>query len=372
MRLKQWPIVAVYHRTLSDEPWIPPGVNLMAVQKIWPTTRGQGTIVAVLDTGIDYRHPDLAGNVIGGRSFIPGEPDYLDLNGHGTHVAGIIAAHGKILGMAPETKLLAVKVLNRNGFGSFMSINQGLAWVRNWQGENGERVNVVNMSLGSPIPNSAMHQEIIKVVNSGITVVCAAGNTGDGSPDTPEIDYPAYYPETISVGAIDLQTGIANFSNSNDRIDVVAPGVNTYSTYPDNRYVELSGTSMASPHMAGAVALIISRYQMRFHKNPTPDYIRDYLHMQAVDLGELGFDTLYGYGLFTFNMDGGKAIKLFIGKTSYEINNQQGQLMMAPFLLYGEPVASIREICRLLSTGSEYYPGNDDQEHPHGQVNIWC
>jgi len=261
--------VAVYDRTLSDEPWIPPGISLMAAEKVWPSTRGQGTVVAVLDTGIDYRHPDLAGNVIGGRSFIPGEPDYLDLNGHGTHVAGIIAANGKILGMAPEAKLLAVKVLNQNGFGTIMSINQGLAWVRNWVGENGQRVNVVNMSLGSALPNSAMHQEIIKLVESGITVVCAAGNAGDGNPDTPEIDYPAYYPETIAVGAINLQTGIANFSNSNDRIDVVAPGVNTYSTYPDNRYVELSGTSMACPHIAGAVALIISRYQKRFLNNPT-------------------------------------------------------------------------------------------------------
>jgi len=371
MRLKTSPIVAIYDRTLSDQPWIPPGISLMAAEKIWPTTRGQGTIVAVLDTGIDYRHPDLAGNVIGGRSFVPGEPDYLDLNGHGTHVAGIIAANGKILGMAPETKLLAVKVLNQNGFGSFMNINQGLAWVRNWEGENGERVNVVNMSLGSSLPNPAMHQEIIKTVNNGITVVCAAGNAGDGNPDTPEIDYPAYYPETIAVGAINLQTGIANFSNSNDRIDVVAPGVNTYSTYPDNRYVELSGTSMASPHIAGAVALIISRYKMRFQENPTPAYIRDYLQMQAIDLGELGFDTLYGYGLFTFNMDGGKAIKLFIGNTTYLINNGQGELTMAPFLKNGEPVASIRDICGLLSTGSTYIPPSTDPDNPEGRVEIW-
>lgn len=321
MREKASSIVAIYNRTLSDQPWIPPGVELMAAENIWPTTRGQGTIVAVLDTGIDYRHPDLAGNVIGGRSFIPDEPDYLDLNGHGTHVAGIIAANGKILGMAPYSKLLAVKVLNQNGFGSFISIKQGLAWVRNWVGENGERVNAVNMSLGSSVPNNAMHQEIINLVNSGITVICAAGNSGDGNPDTPEKDYPAYYPETIAVGAIDLQTGIANFSNSNDRIDVVAPGVSTYSTYLDNTYVELSGTSMASPHIAGAVALIISCYQKRFNENPTPEYIRDYLHTHAVDLGELGFDTLYGYGLFTFNTDGGKTIRVFLSRNGFGINS---------------------------------------------------
>lgn len=371
MRVKNPPIIAIYDRTLSDQPWIPPGISLMAVEKIWPTTRGKGTVVAVVDTGIDYRHPDLAANVIGGRSFVPGEPDYLDLNGHGTHVAGIIAANGKILGMAPEAKLLAVKVLNENGFGSFSSINQGLAWARKWVGDHGERVDVINMSLGAPIPNQSMHQEIIKAVNAGITVVCAAGNSGDGNPDTTEIDYPAYYTETIAVGAIDLQSGIANFSDSNDRIDVVAPGVNTYSTYPDNRYVELSGTSMASPHLAGAVALIIARYRIKFKEDPTPGYIKDYLHMQAIDLGELGYDTLYGYGLFTFNMDGGKAIKLFVGQNRYQINNDYGELKMAPFLKDGEPVASIREICDLLSTGNEYIPPDGSEKNPDGQMDIW-
>lgn len=371
MRMITSPVIAVFDRTLSNEPWTPPGVALMAVEKIWPTTRGKGMVVAVLDTGIDYQHPDLAANVIGGRSFVPGESDYMDLNGHGTHVAGIIAANGKILGMAPDAKLLAVKVLNQNGSGSFSSINQGLAWARNWVGKNGERVNVINMSLGAPIPNTAMHQEIIKTVDAGITVVCAAGNSGDADADTPEIDYPAYYSETISVGAIDLQTGIANFSNSNDQIDIVAPGVDTYSTYPDNRYVELSGTSMAAPHISGAVALIISRYYMRFKELPTPEYIRDYMTMQAVDLGELGFDTLYGYGLFTFNIDGGKAIKLFIGERRYQINADERELAMAPFLKDGEPVASIKEICDLLSTASQYVPPDGSEENPEGQIDIW-
>lgn len=343
----------------------------MAAQKMWPTTRGQGTVVAVVDTGIDDQHPDLQKNVIGGRGFVPGEPGYQDLNGHGTHVAGVIAANGKILGMAPDAKLLAVKVLNKNGFGSFMSINQGLAWARKWVGANGERVNVINMSLGAPVPNYSMHQEIIQAVDAGITVVCAAGNTGDGEANTPEIDYPAYYPETLAVGAIDLQTGIADFSNSNDRIDVVAPGVDTYSTYPDNRYVELSGTSMAAPHISGAVALIMSRYRMRFNQFPSPSYVKDYLIMQAVDLGEMGFDNLYGYGLFTFNLNGGKAIRLTIGQNIYQINNGEGKLHLAPFLKDGEAAASIQEICDLLTTASNFIPPDGSRHNPEGKVDIW-
>lgn len=371
MRLRKSPILGIYNKAFSFEPYIPPGISLMAAQKMWPTTQGKGMVVAVVDTGIDYLHPDLKNNLVGGKSFVPAEKDYMDLNGHGTHVAGIIAANGKILGMAPEAGLLAVKVLNRDGVGTNSSIIQGLAWARRWEGDKGQRVNVINLSLGGPFPNKALHNEIIKAVNAGITVVCAAGNAGDANPDTSEISYPAYYLETLAVGAINLQTGIADFSNSNDRIDVVAPGVDTYSTYPDNSYVKLSGTSMAAPHLSGAVALITSRYLMKFNQLPTPDYIRSYLHMQAVDLGDLGFDNLYGYGLFTFNTDGGKAIKLIIDQRKYYLNNKEQQLKKAPFVHEGEPVASIREICDLLSTGSMFIPPDGSEDNPTGQVEIW-
>lgn len=371
MRIVKPLIKGIYEHTLSDEPWAPPGVSLIGAQRIWPETKGINTVVAVVDTGIDYTHHDLKNNVIGGESFVLGEPDFMDHNGHGTHVAGTIAANGAILGVAPETKLLGIKVLNQFGVGSISSIVQGLSWARKWRGENGEKVNVINMSLGSSLPNSSIRNEIKKAVQEGITVVCAAGNEGDGKPDTVEISYPAYYEETIAVGAIDLETGIANFSNSNDRIDVVAPGVDTYSTYPGGRYVELSGTSMASPHIAGAVALIYSRYLLKFSSYPTPDYVRDLLHYQAIDLGMVGFDNLYGYGLFTFTTDGGKAIKLLVGDKKYFVNNESSYLDLAPFINGNEIVAAISEICKLLNTPITIIPPDGSPDNQLGQIMIW-
>lgn len=116
-------IIEVYDSFFQQQVgWPPPGVSLIAANKMWPCTRGEGSIVAIVDTGIDYEHPDLKNNVLGGISFVPGEPDYLDLNGHGTHVAGIIAANGALLGVAPEAKMLAVKVLSKDGFGSYSDI----------------------------------------------------------------------------------------------------------------------------------------------------------------------------------------------------------------------------------------------------------
>jgi len=361
-------IIEIYTDTLSKEPWwSPPGVSLMAARRMWPTTSGEGVVVAVIDTGVDYNHDDLAANIIGGRSFVPDENDYMDYNGHGTHVAGTIAAKGKILGVAPNAKILVIKVLNKDGQGSYSSIAQGIAWARQWRGDNGEQVNIINMSLGGPLPNQSLHRELIKTAESGIAVVCAAGNSGDGKDDTSEISYPAYYPECLAVGAVDLNTRVANFSNSNNRIDIVAPGVDTYSTYPGNRYVKLSGTSMAAPHVTGALALIYSRFFMRFNKYPTIEFIREHLHYQAIDLGKLGFDNLYGYGLFSFNIDGGKSIKLFMDNREYHVNGRSYYLNQEPFWQGNSAYISVSELCNLLGCDCTLLAKREKPE----QIEIW-
>lgn len=356
---------------LDRQQWTPPGVSLIAARKIWPSTRGEDAVVAVLDTGIDYEHPDLKDRVIGGASFVPGSSNWMDDNGHGTHVAGIIAANGKLQGVAPESHLLTVKVLDKNGVGSYMNISRGLAWARQWRGAHGEKVNVVNLSLGSPTPRSSMHDEIKKAVKAGITVVCAAGNSGDGNADTPEISYPAYYEESMGVGAVDLQTGIANFSNSNDHIDIVAPGVETYSTYPGGRYVKLSGTSMAAPHISGAVALIYSRWRGRFGRYPDPGFVKELLHYQAVDLGKVGFDSLYGFGLFSFNLDGARFIKLFMNRAEYCDNGRKRMMATAPFLQQQVPCGGLKEICELLGTDCTWIPPDGSENNRDGIINIW-
>lgn len=371
MKMFEHNVLGVYNRTLSSKPWSPPGVSLIAARRIWPSTRGENTVVAILDTGIDYRHPDLKYNIIGGISFVPEEKDHLDLNGHGTHVAGTIGANGRLLGVGPQCKLLAVKVLDRHGAGSYQGIIKGLEYVRRWKGPAGEKVNVINMSLGGPQDNENLHREVKKVMEAGITIVAAAGNEGDGRADTPEISYPAYYKEVVAVGAINLQSGIANFSNSNDRIAIVAPGVETYSTFPGGKYVKLSGTSMAAPHISGAVALIYSRWQKRFKAYPSPREVKMLLHYAGIDLGETGFDNLYGYGLFSFNPDGAREIRLFNDSKQYLLNGLSKELSAPVIQNNSISFGPLQEIADLLGTDANLLMEADELGDSKGGVEMY-
>lgn len=357
-------MLGVFRSLAQTQAWTPPGVSLLAARRMWTSTRGEDSVVAVVDTGVDYTHPDLKGNIIGGASFVATEKDYMDQNGHGTHVAGTIAANHQILGVAPATKILAVKVLNKDGSGSYRGITSGLKYARQWRGPQGQKVNVINMSLGGPEPEAEMYQEILQLINSGITVVCAAGNEGDGREETHEISYPAYYPETVAVGAVDLQTRIANFSNANEHIDIVAPGVETYSTYLGGRYVKLTGTSMAAPHISGAAALIYSRYKKRFGVYPSSGAVSLLLQYLSIDLGDVGFDDMYGYGMFTFNPDGGKAIQVLSGNKEYLINGQQFQWKNPPVIDAEEMRGSYSELSELLGCDSNFTP---DAGSPNNQ-----
>jgi major intracellular serine protease len=371
MRIPKTNTLAVYEKTLSTSPWSPPGVSLIAARRIWPDTTGENVVVAVLDTGIDYEHPDLAHKVVDGISLVPGEKTYMDGHGHGTHVAGIIAAQGSLLGVAPGAKLLAVRVLDNHGQGSYGNIARGIEWAIKWRGSQGERVNIINMSLGGPIPNSSLHKRILEAINEGITVVCAAGNEGDGTSSEREISYPAYYSETIAVGAVDLQTRIANFSNSNDRIDVVAPGVDTYSTYPGKRYVKLSGTSMATPHIAGSAALIYSRYFKRYNKFPSPEMVSTLLQFLSIDLGDAGFDELYGYGLFSFNPGGGKAIVIKTGDKECQINGKKLSLPVVPTVHDGQMCGSMNVLADILQSDALFIPSGFENNEKD-ELRIWC
>ncbi len=371
MRIYKPEVMGIYNRTLSVQPWSPPGVSMTAARRIWPSTRGENTVVAVLDTGVDYNHPDLKTNIIGGISFVSGEKDFIDLNGHGTHVTGIIAANSRILGVAPQSKILAIKVMAKNGAGTFQGIIQGLEYARRWRGKQGEVVNVINMSLGGPINNILLHREIKNAMQAGITVVCAAGNEGDGRSDTREISYPAYYAETIAVGAVDLQTGIANFSNSNDHIDIVAPGVDTYSTYPGGKYVKLSGTSMATPHISGAVALIYARCKKRFGSYPDVKTIKMLLQYGSIDLGEAGFDQLYGYGMFSFNPDGARNIRFYANSNQYFLNGKAGNMNHSIIINEGEIYGSLAEISNMLGADSNPLIGEISPRDSREGMEIW-
>jgi major intracellular serine protease len=272
---------------------IPKGVTMIKAPEFWKASnKGEEVVVAILDTGCQVDHPDLKGRIVGGRNFSTddgGDPNkFSDGAGHGTHVAGTIAAienEAGVVGVAPQVKLLIVKVLNNQGSGSYEDIIKGIDYATQWKGQKGERVRVISMSLGGPMDVPELHNAIKRAVAQEIVVVCAAGNEGDGNADTKETAYPGAYPEVIQVGAVDFKGKFSKFTNTNDQVDLVAPGEKIVSTYPGNKYASLSGTSMATPHVSGAVALIINQAEKAFRRKLTESEIYAQLCKHTVSLG---------------------------------------------------------------------------------------
>lgn len=249
---------------------IPYGVSMINAPNLWNLGyTGKGVTIAIIDTGCDTTHPNLAGRIIGGRNFTADDNSnpniYKDYQGHGTHVAGTIAASKSntgLVGVAPEANLLILKSLDKSGSGkiewTINAINYAIS----------QKVDIISMSLGISQDIPQLKQAIIRATSSNIIVVCAAGNEGDNAnPQTDELSYPAGYNEVISVGAIDKNKSAARFTNSNKEVDVVAPGVDITSTYPGGKYATLSGTSMATPHVSGAIALLIQWSKNEFKRN---------------------------------------------------------------------------------------------------------
>ncbi|WP_349769344.1 S8 family peptidase [Bacillus sp. NTK071] len=272
---------------------LPDGVEMIQAPAIWDAAqKGKDRVIAIVDTGCQIDHPDLQSRIIDGRNFTEdfgGAKDrFDDNNGHGTHVAGTIAAVGGekgVKGVAPNSKLLIVKVLNGAGSGSYQSIIEGIRYATDWKGPNGERVNVISMSLGGPSDLPELHEAIKDAVNQNISVVCAAGNEGDAREDTPEFAYPGAYNEVIEVGAASFQRTLAPFSNTNNEIDLIAPGVNILSTYPGGEYAVLSGTSMATPHVSGALALIMNVSESEFKRSLSEAEIYAQLIRRTIPMG---------------------------------------------------------------------------------------
>ncbi|MEM1768626.1 MAG: S8 family peptidase [Desulfurococcaceae archaeon] len=260
--------------------------------------------VAVVDTGIYYSHTDLQGAVVycivslnNGAIFYKGTNlrNCNDPNGHGTHVAGIIAARLNgvgVAGVAPKVRLYAVRVLSASGSGYISDIARGI--VESTKGPDGvagtsDDADVISMSLGGP-HSDTLYNAVKYAYSYGVVLVAAAGNEGADSPS-----YPAAYPEVIAVGAIDINYNVPSWSNRNP--DLVAPGVNILSTYKNNLYAYMSGTSMACPHVSGVVALMQAIRQAFGLRKLTPDEVKYILVNTAIDLGSSGYDPLYGYGL---------------------------------------------------------------------------
>jgi thermitase len=227
------------------------GLAKIEAPEAWNVTTGSRQItIAVLDTGVDVDHPDLANKIISNMKFC-NSATTDDVYGHGTHVAGIIAAITNngvgVAGLGYRCTIMNVKVLDDSGMGAYSWLVSGIVWAA----DNGAKI--INLSLGAPYASSALEDAVNYAWGKGVVVVAAAGNNGDTTPM-----YPAYYTNCVAVAATDLNDALASFSNYGDWVDVAAPGVSVYSTLKDNGYGYKSGTSQASPHVAGLAALIFT------------------------------------------------------------------------------------------------------------------
>ena len=252
-----------------------------------------GVKVAVMDTGVDYLHPELAPNYAGGFDFVNNDPDPMDDNGHGTHVSGIIAAARDgvgMLGVAPSSSIYALKVLGSNGVGTWSGIIAGLEW------SVGQGISVANLSLGSTVdPGLTVRAAFENAAKAGVFLVASAGNGGAGV-DT--VNYPGKFDSVVAVGSTTSMNDRSSFSSTGPNVELTDPGSAIYSTILGGGYGYLSGTSMAAPHVAGVAALALSAGVPDTNADGNlNDDLRRLLQMTAEDLGWDGRDDEFGFGL---------------------------------------------------------------------------
>jgi len=261
------------------------GMVKVGAPQAWGVTAGSPDInIAVLDTGVDLDHPDLADKIVANINLTNfGTAD--DGYGHGTHVAGIAAAMTNndigVAGLAYSATIMNVKVLDDNGMGAYSWIVSGIIWATDHGAE------IINMSLGAPYDSSALEDAINYAWNKGVVVVAAAGNNGDTAPM-----YPAHYANCIAVAATDASDARTSWSNYGDWVDVAAPGLSVYSTLKNSSYGYKSGTSMASPHVAGLAGLVFTTVSDSNGDGKLNDEVRSRIEATCDDIGVSGV----GYG----------------------------------------------------------------------------
>ena len=273
------------------------GLQELLVPDTWKVTEGEGQLVYVIDTGTP-QHVDLEDSIdLGNCRNFTREKTIYDGNGHSTHCVGVITANNNefgMVGVAPKSTVVCAKSLASDGSGAIKYFQRALEYALLL------KPNVISMSLGFSDYNGTIHDIIKELYRMNIPLIAAAGNSGLRSGDS--IQYPAKYPECISVAAFDETGNIADFSSKGERVDVTAPGVEVYSTWLNNEYAMLSGTSMACPFVSGVTALLLAKHKKQEQltgKNDcrTVEEIRQHLTKYATDKGLIGKDREFGYGV---------------------------------------------------------------------------
>ena len=275
------------------------GLDVCNIDDAWKVTQGAGIKVAVLDTGIS-EHEDLVGAWNSNEAFnCSSDQDFIDRHsGHGTHCSGIIGARDNdigVVGVAPQCVIIPIKVLNDTGGGNYDNIYNGIKKAIEFD------VDIISMSLGCPKePPQSVKDIIQEATDKGIIVLAAAGNDGKG------VNYPAKYNNVIAVAAMDENRNPAKFTSRGDEIDTIGPGVDIYSTYLNNQYARMSGTSQACPFIAGLCALLLSYSR----NHPDTKQINNYMDMlkyldQVCDCNNVAENgTKWGFGAPKgFNVD---------------------------------------------------------------------
>ena len=315
-----------------DEEVIPYGIDMVQAREVWKLgARGKGVTVCVVDSGVDQNHEDFA-DVSGLESTdLPWGDDGV---GHGTHCSGTIAAaegNGKgVVGVAPDAKIFSVKVFTDDGGYAYSS---GILSAVQECVANG--ADIISMSLGGPLPNIFEIWEFQRILkDSNVISVAAAGNDGNGV-----WHFPASYPSVISVAAMDENKTIARFSQYNGQVDIAAPGVDVLSTLPMKApclicenvgydYGTISGTSMATPHVAGVLAILKS-----FKPNASPEDLIEAMLESAEDLGSEGKDNSFGHGLAQAlaaakYLNGGSLAASFVAQPNKTLDCGEGMMML--------------------------------------------
>jgi subtilisin family serine protease len=261
----------------SPEP-LPEAWALVRVQTARPAPNSADVLVGVVDSGVDGTHPALRGRVLSGIDFVDGGPGDIDPFGHGTQVAGIIA--GGEFGVAPNARIVPVRVLDARGSGTIANLSDGIRW----SADNDTRV--INASVETGDRRKILKNAVEYAWARGSVVIAIAGNQGGA------VQRPAAYRYVVAVGAVDESGKHASFSARGSELDLVAPGVKVRTTAAGGGYVEASGTSVAAPFVSAAAALLLGG-----DPGLTNEQVVARLRGSARDLGTPGFDTSYGAGL---------------------------------------------------------------------------